>query len=480
VRQLATEYALLAVAGTVVGLIVANWTVGLLATYDLPGALAMESLDLGLNPRVLTFAVLLLLVTGAFGLLPAVGASRGLASSGRRTTRSWRGQGAVLAAQVAVAVVLLVGAGLFIRSLQHGLALDLGLGRHPVVMAQVAPTLVSYPPERTQRLVTEAIARLATLPGVHAATASNRPPLTSGSGFQAQAIDGYSRRPDEELRFESHFVAADYFSVLGIALRAGREFTDADIEGAPPVAVISQAMARRYWAGRNPIGTHVHSRSFPGAVQVVGVVDDVAVGLDGAAEPFVYMPLRQHPRFLRAPVPVVLLVRAEADPATLTSAVRDVLRDLDPALPIIEISTLDARIAGLLMPQRLGSVLLSGLAGLTTLLVIIGVVGTVGYGISRRRREIGLRLALGARRSEVVRALTSGALLWVAIGVLAGLAGGVAAGRLASAFLYGISPTDGATLATALVVLLVATGAASYLPAWRAAGIDPAEILKGE
>jgi putative ABC transport system permease protein len=477
VRQLATEYALLALAGTVVGLFVAHWVVSLLAAYELPGALPVNSLDLSLNSRVLAFATLLLVVTGSFGLWPAVRTTRGLSLADRRTIGT-DGQHALLAIQVAVTLVLLVGAGLFIRSLQHGLALDLGVGRHPVVMAQVAPVLLGYPPDHTRGLITEAVVRLTALPGVTGATAANRPPLTGGSGFRAQTIDGYSPRPTEEMRFESHFVAPDYFKVLGIALRAGREFTHADIEAAPPVAVISQSMARRYWAGRNPLDTHLHSRSFPGAIRIVGVADDVAVGLDGTAEPFVYMPLRQNPRFLSAPIPVVLLARVDSDATALAASLRGALRDIDPSLPVTAITTLEARIADLLMPQRLGSLLLSGLAGLTTILVIVGVVGTVGYGIARRRREIGLRLALGARRSDVVRALTRGAVVWVAVGVLAGLGGAVALGRLASTFLYGITPTDSPTLAAAVAILLVAAGAASFLPAWRAAGMDPAEVLK--
>jgi ABC-type antimicrobial peptide transport system permease subunit len=175
---------------------------------------------------------------------------------------------------------------------------------------------------------------------------------------------------------------------------------------------------------------------------------------------------------------MVLLARAGSDAAAVTASLHTVQRELDPELPVTEVTTLDTQIADLLMPQRLGSALLSGLAGLTTLLVIVGVVGTVGYGITRRRREIGVRLALGARRSDVVGTLIRGALGWVALGVLVGLGGALAAGHLASAFLYGITPTDGPSLTAALAILAAVTAAASYLPAWRATGIDPAEVLK--
>jgi predicted permease len=485
VRQLLAEYLLLALAGTVGGILVAKWAMPLFAAYDLPGALAVASLDLGLNVRVLLFAAVLLVITGLFGLLPALGTTRGLAATttSRTTgegTGRLRGQAVLLGAQVAVTIVLLVGAGLFIRSLQRGLAIDVGLTSRPVVMAQIVPALERYPAERTQTVLNKATARLASLPGVEAASAAKRPPLTTGDGFLAQDIEGYSRAPDEEIRFESNFVWPGYFRVLGIQIRAGRGFADSDREGAPLVAVVSETMARRYWAGRDPIGTHLSSRSFGEPVEIVGVARDITVGLDGTAEPFVYLPLRQHPRFLRAPRPLMLLVRAESNPSALAASMRRVLREIDPSLPVTEITTLDAQIAGLLMPQRLGSALLSTLASLTVVLVTVGVVGTVGYGISRRRREIGVRLALGARRAQVVSAITRGALVPVAAGVLVGLSGAVALGSLVSSFLYGIEPTDIVTLTTAIIVVAVFAGLASFVPAWRASGVNPTEVLRAE
>jgi predicted permease len=395
-------------------------------------------------------------------------------------TGSVRGQGALLGAQVAVTVVLLIAAGLFIRSLQNGLALDLGLTSHSVVMAEIAPALEGYPPGRIQNVLDEAVARLATMPGIDAVTAARRPPLARGNGFLAQKIEGYSPRPGEEIRFESNFVGPGYFRILGIPLRAGREFGESDRAGAPLIGVVSETMARRYWSGRAPIGTRISSRSFESPIEIVGVAEDVTVGLDGIAEPFVYLSIRQHPRFLSAPFPLQLLARAQSNPSTLAASMRGVLREVDPSVPVTAITTLDAHIAELLMPQRLGSALLSTLAGLTLILVTVGVVGTVSYGVSRRRREIGVRLALGARRSEVVGALTRGALLVVAAGVLAGVLAAIAIGGLASSFLYGIEPTDGVTLLTGTTLLVVVSGVASLLPAWRASRIDPAEILKAE
>jgi predicted permease len=434
---------------------------------------------------VLLFAIGLLGITGLFGLIPALGTTRGLAATtASRTTGDSsgrvRGQGGLLAAQVAVTLVLLVGAGLFIRSLQNGLRLELGLSSRSVVQAQLVPALEGFPPARTQAIVDEALARLSGLPDVDVATAARKPPLTSGNGFQAQEIEGYSRRPGEELRFESNFVAPDYFNVLRIDIRAGREFSAGDRAGAPLVGVVSETMARRYWKGRDPIGTHIRSRSFPEPIRVVGVVGDVTVGLDGAAEPFVYLPLAQHPRFLAATAPMVLLARTRSNSTALAASMRRVLQAIDPTLPVTEVAPLDDRIADLLMPQRLGSALLSALGGLTIVLVIVGAAGTVAYGVSRRRREIGVRLALGARRVQVAGAMTRGALVSMAGGVLAGIVGAAALGRLASAFLYGIEPTDAASFAAAAAVLVLATGVASFLPAWQAAGVDPAEILKAE
>jgi predicted permease len=455
----------------------------LLASYDLPGALSIASLDLRLDARVLLFVVVLLAITGLFGLIPALDTTRGLAATtaSRTTGGRVRGQGLLLAAQVAVTLVLLVGAGLFIRSLQNGLRLELGLSSQSVVMAQLVPALEGFPPARTQAIVDEALARLGGLPDVDVATAARQPPLTRGNGFQAQEIEGYSPRLGEEMRFESNFVAPDYFAVLRIGISAGREFAGTDRAGTPLVGVISETMARRYWTGRDPIGTHIRSRSFPEPIRVVGVAREVTVGLDRAAEPFVYLPLAQHPRFLRATaVPIVLLARARSNSTALAASMRGLLHAIDPTLPVTEIAPLDDRIAELLMPQRLGSALLSALGGLTIVLVIVGAAGTVAYGVSRRRREIGVRLALGARRVQVAGAMTRGALVSMAGGVLAGIIGAAALGRLASAFLYGVEPIDVASFAAAATVLVLATGAASFLPAWRAASIDPAEILKAE
>jgi predicted permease len=486
VRQLLTEYLVLAIGGTLGGLIFSRWAMSVLAQYDLPGAVSVASLGLRVDARVLMFAAILLPITAAFGLIPALGSTRRLlATTGHRTTGEGtagvRGQGTLLGVQAAITVVLLVGAGLFIRSLQHGLAFDVGLTRDPVLMVEAAPALEGYPAERTRAVLLEAASQLAALPGVTATSVARYPPLRTASGFSAQAIEGHTPAAGEEMRFESNFVGPDYFQALGIDIRAGRPLEDTDREGAPLVGVVSETMARRYWPSGDPLGKRITSRSFPTPIEIVGIARDVTVGLNRTADPHVYLPFMQHPRFLLAPGPMVLLARTEPSAAApLAASVRRVLHQIDPSLPVASVTTLETRIGELLMPQRFGSRLLSTLAGLTLLLVTIGVVGTVSYGVSRRRREIGVRLMLGAHRSQVVDAMTRGTLLPVGIGLIAGTAGALALGHTVSSFLYGIAPTDSLTLGTAAAALSAAAGIASFVPAWRAAGEDPSELLRSE
>ncbi len=484
IHQLFAEYLLLAFAGAIGGLLVARGAMVLLTAYELPGAVPIGSLDLGLNGRVLAFATILLVATAFFGLLPALGVTRGISSAAPSRTvgeagGSVRGQGLLLTAQVAVTVILLFGAGLFIRSLQEGLALDLGLDSESVATIEIAPSLARYTPERTWEAIERARARLAGMPGLREVSIALFHPLNGGNGFLLQSIDGYSPAPGEEMRIEANFVTAGYFSALGVEILEGRELTDADREGSPHVAVVSETLARRYWPGRSPVGLRMTSRSFPEPLEIVGVAADVAEGLETRTDPFVHLPLHQHPRFLGAPIPLVVVARAEGPMPSATS-VRAALHEIDPRLPISDISTLDAQIGAMLMPQRLGSALLSVLAGLTLVLVTVGIVGTVSYGVSRRRREIGVRLALGAGRARVTSDMTRGAAVPVLVGLVAGTGAAYGLSRLVSGFLYGISPTDLPTFAISILVLGTMAGIAALVPAYRASGLNPTEVLSAD
>lgn len=479
VRQLLTESFLLAAAGTAAGLLVARWAARLLAAYELPGGLAVSSLDLDLGGRVLAFAAGLLVVTTLFGLVPALGATRRIGSGVRVTGDggSLRGQRALLAAQTAVTIVLLLGAGLFIRSLQNGLALDRGVRTTGVVMAQVAPRMAGYSPEATLIALERVAEGLAARPGVSVASVATQPPLEFGMGFLADEIVGYPRGPSEEIRFEVNFALPGYFEILGIERLAGRVLAETDRAHAPLVALISETMARRYWNGRDPIGGRLRFRL--GEVEIVGVVRDVSLGLDGEATPLVYLPFAQHPLSVGLPFPMTVLARSDTAEA-LAGSMRAILADVDPTLPVAWVTTLDADVATRLMPQRLGSALLSALAALTVVLVAVGIAGTVAYGVARRRREIGIRLAIGAQRTAVTRTMTRAALEPVAAGLALGTLAAVALGRSVAGFLYGITPTDGPTFTAAIVVLGVVAAAAAWIPARRASRVDLAEVLAAE
>ena len=208
------------------------------------------------------------------------------------------------------------------------------------------------------------------------------------------------------------------------------------------------------------------------------MVRNVTAGLVGAHEPFVYLPIDQH--WARRSRPIVLLAKGDSPDVPLVTSMRTVLREIDPDVPLLQVTTLETRMADLLMPQRMGSVLMSALASLTAILVVVGIVGSVSYGVARRRREIGIRLALGAQRVQLAAVMTRGAAVPVCLGLLAGLAAALALGRLLTSFLYGIAPTDGLTLVAALLVLTVVAGLAAYVPAHRATGVNPMDVLRAE
>lgn len=485
VRQLLAEYATLSVAGAAGGLMMSVWAMDLLSAYDLPGGVSIASLDLRLDVRVFGFAALLAGVATLFGLVPALGTTRDLVvtTDGRSTpegSSTVRGQGVILSGQVAVTVVLLFGAGLFLQSLRHGLALDLGLTHSPVVMATVAPALEGYSAERMRIVLGEATTRVAALPGIQRVSTTVLPPLApAGLGVFAE-IDGYVPAPDEELRIEINLVGPTYFATMGIALRSGRDLDETDRERAPLVAVINETMARRYWGGRDPVGSRFSAGQFGQGIQVIGVARDVTAGLDGAQEPYAYLPILQHVGPALVLGGTVILAQSAFVNTVPVASVRRALEEVDATLPITELTTLQARVGELLMPQRLGSALLTVLAGLTVLLVTVGLMGSVAFTVSRRRREIGVRLTLGARHGQVVAAIAGGALVPVVVGTGIGLVTSAALGRLAERFLYGVPAGDLPTLVGAGLVMAAAASSAAYLAARQAARVNPREVLAAE
>ena len=485
-RQLFTESVLLAVLGGVVALAMTAFALRLVASVELPmGSATLGTVDATLNPPVILFTLGLALLTGVlFGLLPAAAAARSdvaltlREARGGDTVRSMRLRRALVALQLALGVILLVGAGLFVRTLQNRLAVDLGFPTRGLAMISVDPTMNRYSPERADALIAQLVERASALPGVRAASAGLTVPVRAGGMATMLTVEGYLPAADEEMRVEFTMVAPGYLSTLGLPLVAGREISAADANSNARVVVIDETAAERWWLGRDPIGTIVRlsGEDDPGFT-VIGVARRSAWGEpDVGSEPYAFLSMAHAPN----PDLTTILARTTSSDATaLLPALRDLVRQIDPGLAIVSAGTMDEEIAATFSQQRAAAWLLSAFGVLALTLAAVGIYGVMSYTVEQRRRDLGVRKALGASDRDVARLVARGMLGPSIIGLGVGL---IVARLLASSLdslVYGISIADTATYAFALVVLGGVAACATVLPARRAAATDPVEVMRG-
>ena len=488
IRQLATESLVLAVLGGGAGLLLATTILNLLERFELPGGVAIGSLGVGLDATVLSFAVALSVVTAMlFGLVPAlsaarqdlVGAIKGESSSHRAGGQA-RLRQALVGVQVALCLVLLVGSGLFIRTLRNALGSDLGFEPRHAAAARFNLGLLQYGPERSVAFVNELLQRMRAAPGVRAAAAATLVPF-QGGGFRGAfaEITGYEPAPDEEIRFDYLAVTPSYVEALGMRVVDGRVIDERDVEGSRPVAVINRLAAERYWPNRSAVGG-VMTLAQQFEVEVVGIVDDPTWAQIGESHtPYVFVSLAQVPSIVSGSF-LTVVARTDGDAALLLPAMRDRFQSLGATLPLTFLRTMDDLVGDAVMPQRMGTTVLSLFGALALVLAAVGIYGVVGYTIARRSREIGIRIAIGASRARIVVGVVREMALPVLLGVLAGGVVALLLGRTVQIFLYGVQAADPATFATITLMLLLVAVAASLVPARRAARMDPVRVLGAE
>ncbi|HEX5437809.1 MAG TPA: ABC transporter permease [Gemmatimonadaceae bacterium] len=483
VRQLLTESILLALLGGVCGLLLASWGTDLVQLFPLP---PIEHL---IDVRVLTFTALLSTTTGiVFGLVPAWQASRlelvgslkdGAGGQGHGRSRL---RGGLLATQVALSVVLLIGAGLLVRSLRNVQAIDTGMELDHTLLVSVDLGKAGYAAPAQRAFYSQALGRLRALRGVQQVSSAEMVPLYGvlGSRF---TIPGRDSLPYSTEGPYINGVGSDFFATMGIPLRLGRAFTDGDRAGTPLVVIVNEAMARLYWPGRNPIGQCIQIRTggadstTPPCSQVVGVVANTRYQLLGdPSTPGFYVPILQ-----RAMVPFrTLFVRTASSPAAMITLVRRAMQTLAPDLPFVNVTPMSDVLGPQLLPFRLGALLFTIFGGVALLLAVIGLYGVIAYSVAQRTREIGVRMALGAQRTHVLRLVVRQGVMLTLIGIGGGAGIAMAGTRLMRSMLYGVSATDPLTFAGIALMLVVVAVVACWIPARRAASIDPVESLRAE
>jgi predicted permease len=475
VRQLLTESVVLASAGAGLGLLIAYW-----GRQLLPGASAQAPLDW----RVLVFTGVLALVTAIlFGVAPALRATgSGLSDSLKESSRTVTGSRALLGktllvVQVAVSLVLLIGAGLFLRTVENLRRVDVGFNAQNLVLFRVNPQLNRYDSTRISSLYDRMTERLQAVPGVKAVTLSN-PPLLSGSvngtSFVVQGRS-YTRGPHNDISRVR--IASNFFETMGIPLLTGRAFTDADNFAAPRVAVINEAAVRKFFPNENPLGRRFGSSlETSSQIEVVGVVRDAKYNsVREDAPPTMYVPYTQSPIGGMA-----FEIRTAGDPSAAVGSIREAVRQADANVPLMNVATQMEAIETRFAQERLFAQAYALFGGLALLVAAVGLFGVMSYSVSRRVTEIGVRMALGARRLDVVRMILRESIVLVAAGIAAGITAALASSRLIAALLFGLQPTDPATIGLAVLLLLAVSALAGYLPARRAARVDPMVALRTE
>src|SRR5262245_11278566 len=480
VRQLLTESLLLALLGGCGGLILAFWCSGLLPAFFSPNEVG--GLDVSLDWRVLVFTLTASLLTGVlFGLAPALESSRpdlvtalkdgAEIHGGRRVTL----RHALVVMQVALSLALLIGAGLFLRSLSRALSFDPGFASQNLLIASLATRGAAMSKEQGQAFYQQALERIGSLPGVRSATLAAIVPISGGGTRRGVQIEGYEPRPNEGLELNCNVVGLNYFNTMGIPLAQGRDFNAMDGEGAPGVVIVNEELARRYFPGQNPIGKRLRFSSGPYR-EIVGVARSVKYRrLREAPLPFIYIPLGQEYRSGNT-----LLARAAGDPSNLAPAVRREIRSLNRDVPVYAIRTMSEQIGEALAVDRMIAAMLGAFGGIALLLAVVSVYSVVSYAVTQRVREIGVRVALGARGADVLKLVIGQGMKLVMIGVAFGLAMSFALTRLTSSLLFEVSATDPATFAGIVAMITTAALAACYIPARRAMKVDPIIALRCE
>jgi predicted permease len=384
---------------------------------------------------------------------------------------------ALVAGQVALSLVLLVGAGLFARSLYKLKDVDPGFRADNLVTFSVDASLNGYPQPRIREFVTRLEDSIAMLPGVRAVASVEIPPLSGDASSRTVRVEGYQPKPDENMNPYTNWVGPGYFSVAGIPLVAGREFTRAD-SGAHKVAVINESMARYFFGERSPLGTHVGfgiRKNFD--IEIVGVVRDGKYeDLREKVKWTVFEPWTQDEGIDS----MSFFVRTAGDETSLGGSLRGAVAALDPNLPVYGLQTMQAEIDNSIYIDRMIAALSSFFGGLATLLAAIGLYGVMAYSVTRRTREIGLRMALGAERGHVVWLVMREVTLLAGVGIAVALPIAYGLGRAVNSQLYGVAPTDFGVLAGGAVFLATVAAVAGYMPARRASRVDPLIALRYE
>ena len=488
VRQLLTEAILLAIAAAAGGTLLSFW--GVNAMLSLARDVLPRSYEIGIDSRVLGFTIATALLTSVFfGLAPALQSSRvNLSESLKEGTRGVadgrrfkRVRSALVIAEVALSLVLLIGAGLLIKTVAGLLKVDPGFKSDNTLTMNIALLGYKYPNTQKQAAFFQDVTqRVAILPGVQSVGLISSAPMSGGIYAGGFTIEG--RTPasgDDGFVADRRMISPDYFEALGIPILKGRGFTERDDQTSPGVVIVSEGWARRFLPNEDPIDKRVKlggrdsTRPWLSIAGIAGDVRDTTLETD--ARPCLYMPYPQFPSSSMA-----LVVRAATDPTQLISAIRDEVWAVDKDQPITDVTTLGQQVADSVLPRRFNAMLLTLFAGLAFVLAIVGIFGLVAYSVTQRTQEIGVRFALGAQASDVIKLVVGDGMKLVLGGVALGLAGSLALTRVMTSLLYGVSATDPLIFAGVSLALLAAALVASYIPARRAATVDPMMALRSE